>query len=339
MNFIPVNPSSNSRTDGPFLVGCQFQAGVTPTSLYPLSDPPAHSVYADQLNTVSTNFFVSAAANVVAMRVFKDASDTATNRTAGIWDIATQTLLSQATSSGEPASGWITIPLPAPVPLTPNHPYQASVFAPSGVYVYTYNYFADAKVRGILNGYKAGTVPVIQWNGSYDYGPALQFTKSQPGNNATFWIDVVIDNVPGNDLIVDALGRWITPDYVVGQVHEVYLQDLAGNVLGQGAIDTTGKTPGSFVFQSLASPVRLTQGAKYWLMVAEPGGGDGWYSPIPVSTSPNVTLISAAYLNGLTPGLPTAYTADQSYGPPNFSYAIAGTAGPAPLAPLIMIPN
>src|SRR3979490_2736768 len=107
---------------------------MSTTSLFSATDVPT-SVYDDAPNTNCTNFFVTEEANALAVRFYKSPIDTSPTHTVALWDIVTQSLLSQADSSGEPASGWIETALPVPIVLTPNHPYQVGVLSPQGVYV------------------------------------------------------------------------------------------------------------------------------------------------------------------------------------------------------------
>jgi len=162
-------------------------------SLFLPSEVPAgNGPLAGSLNA-GIAFFVSVACNLLAMRFYKRSDDTDTSHTVNLWDVSGRTSLASQASSGEPASGWVEVPLTTPVPLTANKAYYVTFFMPGGFYSYTDGYFTSAVTRGPITGYADGTVPggIVNNTGIYHFGSVPTFPDS--GYAANYWADVVVD--------------------------------------------------------------------------------------------------------------------------------------------------
>ena len=110
-------------------------------------------------------------------------------------------------------------------------------------------------------------------------------------NNANETDGAVIQ-VGSANLTVTALGRMMAPGN--SQTHTVELVDAStGQVIGTVSVSMSGGTVGQFQYASLASPVTLLAGHKYYLVSRETSGGDQWYNE-PTS----VTTTSAASVTG-----------------------------------------
>ena len=131
-------------------------------------------------------FRASVSGFITGIRFYKGSTNTGTH-VGHLWT-ATGTLLATATFTGETASGWQSVTLPAPVAVTANTTYVASYFAPVGRYAVNNNGFVTAVTRGPLTALANGTSP----NGVYRYGGGGVFpTNTFQASN--YWVDVVFD--------------------------------------------------------------------------------------------------------------------------------------------------
>lgn len=115
--------------------------------------------------TVGLKFTMTATRTATAIRFYKVAGDDATSRQVGLYSAA-GALLASGTSSGEPSSGWISVPIPATT-LSGGSSYVASMFSPTGASAYQYSYHAGTVTA------PAAIAPVDA--GVYAYQSTMQF--------------------------------------------------------------------------------------------------------------------------------------------------------------------
>ncbi|MBL9076159.1 MAG: DUF4082 domain-containing protein [Planctomycetes bacterium] len=126
--------------------------------------------------------------HVTALRYYKPVGATGT-RTGHLWTAA-GALLAEQVFTGETASGWQQVVLPAPVAVTAGTTYVVSYFSASGDYVATNSGFSQAWGNGFVHGLANGT---DGGNGVYVYTPTGAFpTQTFQANN--YWVDVVFDD-------------------------------------------------------------------------------------------------------------------------------------------------
>jgi hypothetical protein len=128
-------------------------------------------------------------------------------------------------------------------------------------------------------------------------------------------------------IVVWQLGRYVA--YGNSAVHQIYLSDPAGDVLGSAALATSGATPGAFAYVYLPSPVILFAGT-YVVSSSEQAGGDQLYdgSTSVVSTASG-SVLGSTESTGPPCGTFTAvgqagtWQGAHSFGPVNFTYTTA----------------
>ena len=104
---------------------------------------PNASVSTDTRSTeVGVKFTVSVNGYVTAIRFYKGAGNTGTH-VGRLW-LGT-TLMASAVFEGETATGWQTVQLSEPVPITTGRTYTVTYYAPAGRFSTTPNYFSSAK--------------------------------------------------------------------------------------------------------------------------------------------------------------------------------------------------
>ncbi len=102
----------------------------TPTSIFSSSAVPQNRLYSSSPVTLGTKFRSDTIGNITAIRFYKGAGNNGTH--IGLLYSSSGTLLSQATFTGETASGWQQVNLSAPVAITANTVYVAAYFSTSG---------------------------------------------------------------------------------------------------------------------------------------------------------------------------------------------------------------
>lgn len=153
----------------------------TAVTIWPDSTVPTYPSWNDPATVqVGTRFTASVAGSVTAIRFYKGAANTGTH-TVMLWG-PSQTLLAQAPSTSESASGWQTVPLPAPVTLTAGQVYTAAYLSSTGGYAVTPNLLATPITAGVLST-PAGA-------GAYVYGSGF------PGSSSNTWYGVDLVFVP-----------------------------------------------------------------------------------------------------------------------------------------------
>jgi hypothetical protein len=174
------------------VVGKPSAPPLTQYQLFLSSENPAN--YGTPAGSVNAGiaFFVTASCTLVAIRFYKNPGDTDTSHTVDLWDTASHAKLAEGVSSGEPASGWITVSVATPFALTPNKAYYATAYYAAGYYNYTSGYFSTNVVRGPITGYQDGTVPggATANSGVYSFTSGPSYPSS--GFNANYWADPVV---------------------------------------------------------------------------------------------------------------------------------------------------
>jgi hypothetical protein len=169
-------------------------AATCPCTIFATTSTPISPAVSDPLSVeVGVKFSTDVNGTVSAIRFYKGATNTGTH-VGHLWD-ASGNLLSTATFSGETASGWQQVSLPAPVQVQSGTPYIASYLAPNGHYAddqYALQTGVDSPpLHAIANG---GAGP----NGVYAYGSGG--FPSNGFNASNYWVDVVFQTV--NPLVI-----------------------------------------------------------------------------------------------------------------------------------------
>jgi hypothetical protein len=151
----------------------------TRTSLFPDTSVPVNADWADPGPVqVGVRFTSSVAGSIAAIRFYKGPTNTGTHQVY-LWS-ATGTQLATATATNETASGWQTVVLAQPVPITAGTEYWASYYAPVGQYA--------VDINGLSTPITSGPLTTVANGGAYTYGTGQPNTVS-PNN---FWVDVIL---------------------------------------------------------------------------------------------------------------------------------------------------
>jgi hypothetical protein len=149
-----------------------FDASMTPAVLDGGAEPGVE---------VGVRFTAGEAGFIRSVRFYKTTTNTGPH-VVSLWT-ATGTLLAQASSVSESASGWQEVNFAAPVAITAGTLYVASYHADAGHYSYTSGFFNAPYAAGLLNA-PAGA------NGVYAYSPWSVFPSSSY-NSTNYWVDVI----------------------------------------------------------------------------------------------------------------------------------------------------
>ncbi|HET9647004.1 MAG TPA: DUF4082 domain-containing protein [Microlunatus sp.] len=185
-------------------------ASTCPCSIWSASTTPQTSSTADSSAVeLGVKFTSSQDGFITGIRFYKGSGNTGTH-VGTLWS-STGTSLASATFTGETASGWQSVTLPAPVQVNANTTYVASYFAPAGHYANNSNYFGSAgttngPLTAVSNGAGGG-------NGVYRYG-ASGFPSSSY-NATNYWVDVVFSTT-ADDTIPPALTDQVPADGMTG---------------------------------------------------------------------------------------------------------------------------
>ena len=171
-------------------------AGVTvncPCSAFLPTDAPALDAASDGAPIeVGVKFRSAVKGYVTKLRFYKGSLNVGTHL-GHLWS-STGTQLTEATYTGESASGWQNVTLSPPVSITANTTYVASVHT-TGYYSSTTPFFTSGVSRGPLRLLADGEDGA---NGLYDYGTSkLPVSNFQSSN---YWVDVVFDTTIGADV-------------------------------------------------------------------------------------------------------------------------------------------
>ncbi|HWF52293.1 MAG TPA: DUF4082 domain-containing protein [Solirubrobacteraceae bacterium] len=125
---------------------------------------------------------------ISGIRFYKAAANTGTH-VVSLWT-SSGTLVAQATSSNESASGWQNVTFGNPVPVTANTTYVAGYLAPNGHYSATGATFASA---GVNNPPLHALANATSADGVYAYSSSSVF-PSGSFNATNYWVDVLFTN-------------------------------------------------------------------------------------------------------------------------------------------------
>lgn len=158
-----------------------------PCSIWDDATLPA-SPYENDGQPIELGVKFRSAANgyITGLRFYKGASNGGTH-VGHLWSAA-GAQLAEATFTSETASGWQTVTLATPVPVTANTTYVASYHSPAGGFAFQSNYFTTARenlpLRALADGEDGP-------NAVYKYGASGFPTSTFGASN--YWVDVVFD--------------------------------------------------------------------------------------------------------------------------------------------------
>jgi hypothetical protein len=143
---------------------------------------------------VGVRFRADVDGTITGIRFYKAAANTGTH-IGNLWTNAGGPLGS-VTFSGESASGWQEATFAAPISITANTTYVASVFMPAGHYSFDAAYFAgqgadNPPLHALQNGVDGS-------NAVYLYSATSAF-PTDTYNSGNYWVDVVFDTESGPD--------------------------------------------------------------------------------------------------------------------------------------------
>jgi len=169
---------------------------TTVSASYTVFQPTNPSVSSENDGTAVTlgmKFRSTQAGYITAIRYFKPAGMTGT-RTGGLWNNA-GTKLAEIAFTGETASGWQQMSLPAPVAIMANTTYMVTYHSSSGDYAVANPFFTSAVVNGPLRGLANGEDGP---NGMYRYAATPTFPNTNYGSS-NYYVDVVFTADSGPD--------------------------------------------------------------------------------------------------------------------------------------------
>jgi predicted RNA-binding protein with TRAM domain len=229
--------------------------------------------------TVGVQFTTSQAMSVTGLRFYKASTNTGTH-IGSLWTSSGQ-LLTQATFSGESASGWQTVSFPSAVAISPGTTYVATYFAPNGHYSSTPGYFYPPPSPPGLGGSTVNSGPVsalrvtgTNVNGLYNYGTTNTFPTST-SSATNYWVDPVfaplaapgqVTGVTASPSFKGATVSWSTPS---GGPAASYTITPYVNGVAQGTVSVNAPA-------NAATITGLTTGTTYTFTVqAKNGSGTG----------------------------------------------------------------
>jgi hypothetical protein len=135
-------------------------------------------------------------------------------------------------------------------------------------------------------------------------------------------------------LVVTAVGRWVlsgnTHTHTVG-IYEQAVHSTATLLHGSSvSVNTSGATPGQFLYVPLSSPVVLWSGQNYFMFSDEtPPGRDTWYdNNTTVTTTADAVLYQSAYVNHLSGVIAYGSSGtNHPWVPVNFKYTVGVPGG------------
>jgi Domain of unknown function (DUF4082)/Concanavalin A-like lectin/glucanases superfamily len=146
---------------------------------------------------LGNNFSSAIDGEVTAIKFYKPSIDTNTSHTVNLWLQSSGANLATATSSSEPASGWVTVTLATPVKVTAGTPYVVSFNAPEGQFQYS-NESAIPGTYPINNG------PLTAYGGCHLNGAGY------PANQGSYYyyVDLVFKSGKGAHGFPDREGHY-----------------------------------------------------------------------------------------------------------------------------------
>jgi hypothetical protein len=195
--------------------------------------------------------------------------------------------------------------------------------AASGVVIRTAR--GTAAARDLSGGVGAGLSPFVT---SYTLSAANTSSGTANGLNNSYNGCLGFEFQVSTPIVVWQLGRYVVPGN--SAMHQMYLSDPAGDVLGSAALATTAVTPGAFAYVSLPSGVILFPGA-YVVCSVETAGGDQIYdgdttvatTAVGWVTGSTEATTSSPLGSFIQVGQPGTWTGAHSFGPVNFQYSTA----------------
>jgi hypothetical protein len=286
-SLFTIDKDGNTRTTpwdiGPYMVapgsgGGTGGSGTSTEHIFASTDTPATST-PDNPVTLGVKFSASVSGQITGLRFYKSSGETGTSHTLTLWS-STGTQLASATSSSEPASGWVDVALSSPVNITAGTTYVAGYFC-NAEYAYTSGYFTSA------HSFEDLTAPADA--GVYTYGTSTAFpTSSFSGSNYYVDVDFVPGTVTTNSLFASTdaptvngsgasieLGvkfsssvsgsitaiKWYKPTRETATSHTFTLWSTSGTQLAQ--VTTSGEPASGWITAMLSSPVSITASTTY----------------------------------------------------------------------------
>ncbi len=158
---------------------------VTPSAMiFDLATPATVDSGDGASVTLGVKFRSDTAGSITGIRFYKAATNTGAH-VVSLWS-STGTLLAQATSSGESASGWQQVKFANPVAILANTTYVASYLAPNGHYSVNGPTLSTAVDNPPLHALADGATG---GNGVYLYGSSTGFPASSY-QASNYWVDV-----------------------------------------------------------------------------------------------------------------------------------------------------
>jgi len=223
--------------------------GACPCSIWSTATIPAGADSDPSAVEIGTKFQADTDGFVTAIKFYKFATNTGSH-VGSVWS-RTGTRLANVTFTNETASGWQTMTLPTPVPITANTTYIVSYQTTVGHYAVNGQYFnigvTNSPLRALATGVDGG-------NGVYGYGPAGTF-PSNTFNSENYWVDLVFNTSLGPDTTPPTIPS-VTPSN--GSTGVVSNANITGTF--NEAVNATTVTTSSFLLVETAtgSPVSAT---------------------------------------------------------------------------------
>lgn len=126
----------------------------------------------------------------------------------------------------------------------------------------------------------------------------------------------------GASITVTQLGRWVISGN--SATHAVNLYSISGTtptLLGTVTVNTSGATPGTYIYGTLSSPIVLSASGTYAIFSQEVLNGDDWSDDdTTISVDTIVTSYISAGIDDLAPGSIFTHSVNRSYGPVNAKF-------------------
>ena len=161
------------------LVALPAQAAANDATIFGSAVPATSSAADDAAVELGVAFTPRVSGSVVGIRFYKGAANTGTH-TGSLWS-SSGTRLATATFANETITGWQTVTLASPVPVTAGQRYVASYYAPRARYAVAQKFFTGT--------YTSGNLSVPANGGVYRYG-ASGFPQSNY-QASNYYVDVV----------------------------------------------------------------------------------------------------------------------------------------------------